>query len=110
QWMLNTRTFDHIGEGNSTPTQRMTAAGYSLSGSWTTGENISASGTSGTSINLSTLIPNQHRSLFESSGHRVNILNANYREVGIGQKKGVFLFPPNPGEYLSSMITQNFAR
>ena len=39
-WMLATDTFSHTGAGGSSPTQRIQAAGYSLNGSWATGENI----------------------------------------------------------------------
>lgn len=108
QWMLNSRIFSHTGEGGSSPTQRMVAAGYSLTGGWTTGENISVRGTLASSINLNAQIPIQHRSLFESPGHRVNILNANFRDIGVGQIKGIFTFSDGI-DYLSSMITQNFA-
>ncbi|TIP77930.1 MAG: CAP domain-containing protein, partial [Mesorhizobium sp.] len=40
RWMLATDTFSHTGSGGSSPTQRMKAAGYTLAGSWATGENI----------------------------------------------------------------------
>src|ERR1044072_2865773 len=40
QWMLATDQFSHTGSGGSSPTQRIKDAGYSLSGSWSTGENI----------------------------------------------------------------------
>ncbi|HEY7884940.1 MAG TPA: hypothetical protein VIC08_08355, partial [Cellvibrionaceae bacterium] len=99
--------FSHTGAGGSNAGQRINAAGYSWSAA---GENISASGTTDSNINLTALITSQHASLFRSAGHRRNILSSNYRELGIGQKKGVHIYPPNPGEYLSSMITQKFAR
>jgi hypothetical protein len=109
QWMLDNDVFSHTGAGNSTPTQRMTAAGYSLSGSWTTGENIAWRGTTGNSIDMTQMAMLHHEALFKSSGHRVNILNANFRELGIGQLQGMFLHTDNTN-YLSSMVTQNFAR
>ena len=40
QWMIAVDQFSHEGANGSTPTQRMQAAGYQLTGSWTTGENI----------------------------------------------------------------------
>ena len=41
-------------------------------------------------INLTSSIVAQHRSLFLSAGHRTNILNAPFEEVGIGQEHGTF--------------------
>src|ERR1044071_5072542 len=34
QWMIDTDTFSHTGSGGSDPGDRMTAAGYSFTGSW----------------------------------------------------------------------------
>lgn len=109
QWMINNNVFSHTGENGSTPTQRISAAGYVLSGSWTTGENIAWQGTSGNSINLTDMIRAHHKLLFESSGHRVNMLNANFRQAGLGQIQGYFRHS-NGQTYLSSMLTQKFAR
>jgi len=108
QWMLDADIFSHTGSNNSSATERMSAAGYVFSGSWTSGENIAWGGTTGSSINLTSYAISQHEGLFESPGHRVNILNANFREIGIGQKQGYFF--SNGNNYLSSMLTQNFAR
>ncbi len=41
-WMLENNVFSHTGVGGSTPTERMTAEGFDLSGSWRTAENIAA--------------------------------------------------------------------
>ena len=105
-WMLQTDIFSHTGAGNSDPGQRMTSAGYVFSGSWTWGENIAWSGTTGT-INLASAISGHHRGLFLSSGHRVNILNDAFREVGIAQVGGQFT--ANGTTYNASMATQAFA-
>lgn len=107
-WMLNEDIFSHTGANNSTPTERMLAAGYAFNGSWTSGENIAWGGTTGSSINLTSYAVSQHEGLFKSPGHRVNILNANFRELGVGQKQGYF--STNGNNYLASMLTQNFAR
>ena len=40
QWMINTDIFSHTGSGGSDPGDRMGAAGYAFTGSWTWGENI----------------------------------------------------------------------
>lgn len=108
QWMLDEDVFSHTGINNSTPHERMQAAGYVFTGSWTSGENIAWGGTSGSSINMTTYAVTQHEGLFKSPGHRENILNGNFRELGVGQLQGYFM---NEGRnYLSSMLTQNFAR
>lgn len=108
QWMLDADIFSHTGNNNSTATERMSAAGYVFSGSWTSGENIAWGGTTGSSISLTSYAVSQHEGLFKSPGHRVNILNGNFRELGVGQKQGYFFTDGN--NYLSSMLTQNFAR
>lgn len=108
QWMLDADVFSHTGNNNSTPTDRMRAAGYVFSGSWTSGENIAWGGTTASSINLTSYALSHHEGLFKSPGHRVNILGAAFRELGVGQIQGRFL--SNNTNYLSSMLTQNFAR
>ncbi len=109
QWMIDNDIFDHVGENGSSPTQRITAAGYVLSGSWTTGENIVWRGTGGSTINLTDSIRQHHELLFRSAGHRVNMLNAGFREAGMGQIQGHFRHTDGIN-YLSSMLTQKFAR
>lgn len=108
QWMLDADIFSHTGMDGSTPTVRMSAAGYLFTGSWMSGENIAWGGTTGSSINLTNYALQHHEGLFKSPGHRLNILEANFRELGLGQKQGFFL--SNGNNYLSSMLTQNFAR
>ncbi len=108
QWMLDADVFSHTGIGGSSAYDRMVAAGYSFTGSWTAGENISWRGTSPGPINLSTSIVNQHNDLFLSAGHRTNILSDDFREIGIGQREGLFL--ANGTNWSASMVTQNFAR
>jgi len=103
QWMLDTDTFSHAGAGGSSPTARMQAAGYTLSGSWSTGENIAWAGTTG-SVNLATYTQRLHDNLFKSAGHRLNILNDGFREVGIGELSGNF------SGYNAAIVTENFAR
>jgi len=107
EWMLDTDTFSHTGAGGSDPGDRMEAAGYVFTGSWTWGENISWKGTTGTP-NVTQYVADQHQSLFISPGHRTNILNGNFRELGIGINQGGFTY--NNVEYNSVMTTQNFAK
>ncbi|UVK38101.1 hypothetical protein LHFGNBLO_005230 [Mesorhizobium sp. AR10] len=87
RWMLATDIFSHTGSGGSSPTTRMKNAGYTLTGSWATGENIAWATTrapTGTADEVKLL----HTNLMNSSGHRANILNPNFREVGLGFEVG----------------------
>ncbi|MBP7338211.1 CAP domain-containing protein [Niveispirillum sp.] len=104
-WMLATDTFSHTGVNGSSPGDRMAAAGYRFTGAYTWGENVSWRGSTGPirQAQLTAYIEQQHRGLFLSPGHRVNILGDAYREIGISQQLGEF------SGYNASMITQNFA-
>lgn len=103
QWMLTNDVFSHTGSGGSSPGDRMAAAGYSFTGSWTWGENIAWNGTTGTP-NVTAMVAQQHEGLFDSAGHRVNIMNDAFKEIGIGALTGQF------NGYNSVMTTQNFAK
>ncbi|RWQ04160.1 CAP domain-containing protein [Mesorhizobium sp.] len=103
RWMLATDTFSHTGSGGSTPTQRMKAAGYTLAGSWATGENIAwATTRSPTGYNDEILL--LHNNLMNSPGHRANILNGNFREVGLGFEVGDYRGRS------SGFVAENFAK
>nr|MDJ0596125.1 malectin domain-containing carbohydrate-binding protein [Pleurocapsa sp. MO_226.B13] len=102
QWMLDTDTFSHTGDGGTSSHQRMKNAGYQFTGSWRSGENLGYQGTTGT-VNLTSFTEYIHQGLFESSGHRRNILQSDYREIGLGNLTGDFR------GYNSLMVTQNFA-
>ncbi|MEA3640802.1 MAG: CAP domain-containing protein [Lamprobacter sp.] len=107
-WMLETNTFSHTGEGGSSPSNRMEGAGYQFVPPWSWGENLSWKGTTGTlPSDLTNYILNQYEGLFLSPGHRENILGNDFREIGIGQSLGEFTF--QNVDYQTSMITQNFA-
>ncbi|MFE4105863.1 CAP domain-containing protein [Almyronema epifaneia] len=103
QWMLNTDTFSHTGVGGSSAGDRMRTAGYRFTGSWTWGENIAWRGTTATP-NIGAFVATQHGDLFKSVGHRTNLLNENFREVGVGILTGEF------SGYNAVMTTQNFAK
>jgi Ca2+-binding RTX toxin-like protein len=103
QWMLNTNTFSHTGAGGSNPGDRMRAAGYTFTGSWTWGENIAWNGTTGTP-NVTTSVAQQHENLFDSPGHRSNLMNESFKEVGLGVLTGTF------SGYNAVMTTQKFAK
>ncbi len=101
-WMLDTDRFSHTGAGGSSATQRMQMAGFDLEGSWRTGENIawqSERGAPGISDDVAQL----HENLMNSPGHRANILNPDFRYIGIGVETG------DMQGYDAVMVTQNFA-
>ncbi len=102
EWMLDTDRFSHTGAGGSSATQRMQAAGFDLSGSWRTGENIawqSERGEPGISDDVAQL----HQNLMNSPGHRANILNPDFKYIGIGIETG------DMQGFDAVMVTQNFA-
>lgn len=106
-WMLEANVFSHTGVGGSTPRQRMEAAGYVFSGAWASGENLSWRGTTGR-LDPGAAIEMHHAGLFRSAGHRVNLMNDTYREMGIAQELGSFR--QGTITYNASMVTENFAR
>jgi Ca2+-binding RTX toxin-like protein len=97
-WMLAKSIFSHTGVNGTMPWDRMQAAGYNWGSA---GENISWSGSTG-SFSLDAAVSTQHAGLFRSVGHRINILNDNYKEIGIGSVGGTF------NGYNAMMSTQNF--
>ncbi|QYZ71238.1 CAP domain-containing protein [Neotabrizicola shimadae] len=101
-WMLQTDTFSHTGSGGSTPGTRATTAGYKWS---ILGENISYRGTTGT-VDAAAYIEQQHYDLFKSSGHRLNMLNSSYREIGVSQELGQFT--SGSTTFNASMVTELF--
>ncbi|KUJ78239.1 CAP domain-containing protein [Ruegeria profundi] len=103
QWMLNTDTFSHTGQGGSSPSQRMDAAGFDFAGSWRATENIAWQSIRG-APGLSDDVENLHNSLMNSPGHRANILDPNVTVVGIGIEVGKF------EGWDAIIVTQNFAR
>jgi uncharacterized protein YkwD len=108
QWMIDTDTFSHTGAGGSNPKDRMTAAGYPFRGTWSWGENIAWNTYTGSS--LSTSLANQiEKGLFVDTwvadrGHRIDLMNPSFREVGAGFVSGAFE-KYNP----VGMLTQDFA-
>ncbi len=103
QWMLDTDTFSHTDAGGSSAADRMRDADYKFTGSWTWGENIGSTGTTGT-LNVNKAVAQVNETLFKSSGHRKNILNNSFREIGLATLAG------NYQGYNSLMVTENFAK
>lgn len=102
-WMIATDTFSHTGSGGSNPGQRMTAEGYSFTGSWTWGENI-AWGTTRSPVGYQDEVQLLHTNLMNSAGHKANLLNANFREVGLGVAVGEY------GGREGAFVTEDFAK
>lgn len=71
-WMAANKKMSHTGDGGSTVSTRVSKAGYVWA---TVGENIAWG--QGSSSEVFTAWMN-------SNGHRANILNSRYREIGIG--------------------------
>lgn len=106
-WMLQTDTFSHTGANGSSAQTRIGAAGYNLSGSFSVGENLALSASTG-SIDLNAEVAKHHESLFLSAGHRANTLTASFREIGVAQQQGSYA--SGGTTYNASMLTENFGR
>ncbi|MEM9274841.1 MAG: CAP domain-containing protein, partial [Cyanobacteria bacterium P01_F01_bin.143] len=106
QWISDANTFSHTGAGGSSPGDRMAAAGYDFTGAWRWGENIAWQGTTGTP-NITSFVRDEHESLFLSDGHRKNILNSGFREIGIGVIQDTFA--TSTRTYNAVITTQKFA-
>jgi hypothetical protein len=104
KWMLDKDVFSHTGANGSDPGDRIEAAGYKLTGDWRWGENISWRGSTGVAEDQVKSIETQHDSLFKSSGHRVNILQDDFREVGTGIVSGEFK------QYNALMVAENYGK
>ncbi len=102
QYLMANDIFTHTGSGNSTPNQRMVAAGYGAAGSFGSGENLAWTGSTGT-YNANAEVFIQHQNLFLSAGHRANMLNANYEEIGISA-----ITDPNYQGFNALITAQNF--
>ena len=104
QWMLAADVFSHTGANGSTPAGRAKAAGYN----WNlVGENIAMQGSSG-KLDAGKAIAAEHDGLMRSAGHRLNLMNEGFREVGIAQELGVFT---QAGQnYNASMVAEVFGR
>jgi uncharacterized protein YkwD len=82
--MVEARFFDHTTPAGSTMGDRIRRSGYtSRTHGWAIGENIAwGTGRLATAAQI-------HRSWMNSPGHRANILQRSFREIGIGIETGV---------------------
>ena len=101
QDMLNQDFFAHTNLAGKTPAQRATEAGYLGQ----VGENISWGGSTG-AIDQNQHVYARHEGLIRSEGHRQNLMNPIYDELGTGVRYGVFTTGGN--NYNASMVTENF--
>ncbi len=106
RWMLDVDRFSHTGRGGSDPGDRMEDAGYRFTGSWTWGENIAWNGTTG-NLNIRSSLKSANDGLFKSAGHRVNTLEDDFKEIGLGIEIGKFT---SGNTYNAFMLTENFAK
>lgn len=101
EWMLATDTFSHTGVNGSSAGQRMASAGYTGATAW--GENIAWASTRAPA-GLQDEVQLLHTNLMNSTGHRANILNADFREIGIGFATGDYQ------GWNAAFVTQNFGK
>ena len=106
QWMIANQTISHD-EGPLTPQDRMQNAGYVFNPPAGSGENIGFSESKAV-LPLVQTIAQEQRGLFVDSStagrlHRLNLLDSDFQEVGLGVATGPF-----PG-YNAVLATQDFA-
>ena len=82
--MVSAHFFDHTAPGGVTMVDRIRRAGYTRGAhAWSVGENIAwGAGRLATAAQI-------HRTWMRSPGHRANILQRAFREIGIGVQVGV---------------------
>ncbi len=105
--MIARQYFSHFSPEGASPFDRMTSAGYNFESA---GENIASVRSQGPLVEFDQVL-NMHANLFidagiEGRGHRVNILDERFREIGIGVAAG--------GPYMNSangiVVTDDFGR
>ncbi len=116
--LLANEKFGHFENGTSQ--SRMAAAGYPFGHTYGTGENLALTTSTGSHPVDTERAEDHHANLFIDNnvagrGHRINILNDSFREVGIAIRADSDLesfFPPTPSGnvFISDVLsTQNFA-
>jgi uncharacterized protein YkwD len=82
QDMVDDGFFDHVSPSGGTMLERIKSAGWVPAGAWTAGENIAwGSGTLSTPASIVD-------GWMHSAGHRANILNGSFGQIGIGIAAG----------------------
>jgi hypothetical protein len=108
QWMLENDIFSHTGSGGSNPGDRIEAEGYEAYG-W--GENLAWRGTWPSAPDTAESTAQLEENLFVDEGypergHRTNMLNEAWTEVGIGIETGIFTVDGQ--DYNAVMAAQDF--
>ncbi len=93
QWMIDNDQFGHTVDG-SNPQARMSAAGYEFTGSWSYAENLALYGSS-IVVDQKFAVDQEFSNLYTDQsipdrGHRVNMMNPVYKEVGSGIAAGLY--------------------
>lgn len=101
QDMLDRDYFEHDNPEGQDPTDRARALGYAGG----VGENIAFGGSTGT-IDQIAHVAARHDDLFRSSGHRTNLMEGDYREVGPAIRFG--RFTTDGRTFNASMVAQGF--
>lgn len=106
-WMINSNSFSHD-EAGVDPGAQITAAGYQFQGASGWGQNIAYRGVTPQVPPLIPTVAQEERDLFVDSGeagrgHRVNLLDGAFKEVGVGIQEAPFQ------GYNSVVVTQDFA-
>lgn len=101
--------FSHYSMNGDAPWDRMTKQGYSYSYA---GENIAWRGTTG-QISPATMALQLHDDLFVDKGvagrgHRINLLDNNFKEIGVGFNCGPYA--PSGITYNACMVTCDFGK
>ncbi len=112
QWMINTDTFSHTGAGGSTSRQRMESAGYVFHSGAIWAENLGIE-LRQTSVDVEALTKLIQEKLFRDNGvsgrgHRLNILDPRFAEIGIGVRSGVYTYQGT--NFNAVVATQKFAK
>jgi Cysteine-rich secretory protein family len=101
--------------GGTTPGSRMTAAGYAFTGTWSYAENIAWSGSTGAYPITVPVVDYLYEILFVDGdvpgrGHRINLMDAGTKEIGIGLGTGANYKGGGSGTgYNAAFVTQDFA-
>lgn len=113
QTLINNNAFTHTYNGTD-PMSRMQAAGYTFTPPYGYGENLAVTASSDPTYGIAASVALQHQNnLFIDNnevgrGHRVNMMNPDYKEVGIGIAQGANYTYFGPS-YHAVISVQDFA-
>ena len=108
QWMIDNDVFSHTGVNGTDPAQRMATAGYVFNPPFSWGENLAWVGTRPATPDQTASTSDLERDLFVDQsvgdrGHRLNLMNDDFREAGTGIVSGDFQ------GFNAVMLAQDFA-